>query len=188
MKTWQYHLIKPVLSWQNKSLKKWAGKESARLNLYEKTLQEISEYTGEPVETVREKHHLGPKSEPAFSIFQQQDKLTVGTVEHFYKEATYYLYELPLWNAERARPRYLYRIVQPYLKRYGCTEVLDFGGGTGDLCLELAGQGLGVTYCDIGKEVSDFARWRFARRNLDVRMCSDIGELPEKSYDAVISF
>lgn len=188
MNSWQYELMRPVLSWRNKWYKKWAQNESRRLNLYEETLKEISDYTGEPVEAVREKHHMGPRKEPTFAIFQQQEKLTSSSVENFYREATYYLYELPLWNAEKARPQYLCRIMRPYLDKYGCHTVLDFGGGTGDLCLALADAGRQVSYCDIGKEVADFARWRFQRRGLDVAMYDSLDAVSGKVFDAVISF
>ncbi|MCA9394615.1 MAG: class I SAM-dependent methyltransferase [Candidatus Omnitrophica bacterium] len=188
MKSWQYELMRPMLSWRNKIYKKWAEDESRRLNLYQETLKEVSEYTGEPLETVRKKHHMGPRKEPTFAIFQQQDRLTVSAVENFYREATYYLYELPLWNAEKARPQYLCRIMRPYLDKFRCREVLDFGGGTGDLCLALAASGRQVAYCDIGKEVSDFARWRFQRRGLDVKMYDALDGLSGETFDAVISF
>ncbi len=188
MEKWQYDVIKPVLSWRNKWYKRWAEKESRRLGLYEKTLTEISEYTGEPVEEVRKKHHMGPRAEPTFAIFQQQDRLTASSVENFYKEATYYLYELPLWNAEKARPQYLCRVMRPFLDRFGCRKLLDFGGGTGDLCLELAAGGLQVSYCDIGREVAEFARWRFERRGLSVPMYDALEKIEGETFDAVISF
>lgn len=184
----QYKIMKPYLSWENKAYKRWAAREGRRIQLYDETVREISEYTGESIDTVRQKHHLGPRSEPAFAIFQEQDKLTVNNVEQFYKEATYYLYELPLWNAERARPLYLYRVVRPYLEKYGCSDVLDFGGGTGDLCLQLADRGIQMNYCDIGKEVAEFARWRFERRKLHVPMVDSLDGLSGRSFDAIISF
>jgi len=188
MDYWQYHLIKPFLSWRNKYLKSLSKKESRVLDLYNKTVLEISEYTKEPAEVIRKKHHMGPETEPRYGIFEKQENLTTDKVERFYKDAKYYLYELPLWNAERARPQYLYRIIKPYLQKYGCKKVLDFGGGTGDLCLELALQGLDVSYCDIGQEVATFAKWRFHRRQYEITMYDSIGSLEGQQFDGVISF
>lgn len=188
MKSWQYELMRPVLSWRNKWYKRWAEGESRRRNLYEETVRELSEYTGEPEETVRRKHHMGPRTEPTFAIFGEQDKLTASAVENFYREASYYVYELPLWNAEKARPQYLHRVMRPFLDKFGCRSLLDFGGGTGDLCLEMAAGGYQVAYCDIGKEVAEFAGWRFQRRGLTVPMYDSLDGLEGKTFDAVISF
>lgn len=188
MKSWQYEILRPVISWRNKAYKRWAIEQSERLNLYDNTVKEISEYTGESLEEVRKKHHMGPRKEPTFAIFQQQESLTANSVEGFYKDATYYLYELPLWNAEKARPQYLYRIMEPYLKEHNCHKVLDFGGGTGDLCLELAEQGHTASYCDIGREVASFAQWRFDRRGYSVNMYDSLDAMQGQEFDAIISF
>ncbi|MGE0267598.1 MAG: class I SAM-dependent methyltransferase [Candidatus Omnitrophota bacterium] len=165
-----------------------AKKESKEFDLYNKAVLEISEYTQESVEVVRQKHHMGPQTEPRYGLFEKQECLTTESVEQFYKDAKYYLYELPLWNAERARPNYLIRILKPYLRKYNCQKILDFGGGTGDLCLELAAQGYTVSYCDIGAEVSRFAKWRFDRRQLEITMYDSITSLENHQFDSIISF
>lgn len=161
----RYRIIKPFKSWKNKYLKYITKKEAKKFDLYERIAEEISEYTHEPIEIVKQKHRLGPESERDFGIFENQNNLTKKSVDDFYQKCNYYLYELPLWNAECNRPRYLSLIVLPYLKRNQYKKVMDFGGGAGDLCIELAKNNLEVTYCDIGECLFNLAKWRFEKES-----------------------
>lgn len=184
----RYKLLKPFNSWKNKYLKSITKKEAKRHNLYEEVAGEVSQYTGESVSAVKEKHKAGPQSESNFNIFKNQSELHRSGVEDFYKKCSYYLYELPLWNAERNRPKYLYLICSPYLKRNGYKKVMDFGGGSGDLCIELAKTHLEVTYCDLGERLYNFAKWRFERRKLPLRMIKKLEEVERESFDCIFSF
>ncbi len=65
---------------------------------------------------------------------------------------------------------------------------MDFGAGAGDLCIALASNGLEVTYCDIGDCLYDFAKWRFEKRHLPVKMAKGIENLKEEKYDCIFSF
>ncbi len=184
----QYYLTKPILSWQNKYLKHITRKAAKENSLYEQAVAELESYTKETSESIKRKHHEAVNSEQGIDVFNQQAELSKDKVEKFYKQCQYYLYELPLWNAETNRPAYLYAIMKPYLKKYSCHKVMDFGGGTGDLCIELAKHGYDVTYCDIGEHVSNFARWRFDRRKFNVTMVNNLDALKGQAFDAVISF
>jgi 2-polyprenyl-3-methyl-5-hydroxy-6-metoxy-1,4-benzoquinol methylase len=183
----RYILLKPFKSWKNKYLKFVTKKESLRLRLFDATVEEISQYTKEPREVVLEKYHLGPESEGGFAIFKRQTELCRRDVEEFYRRCAYYLYELPLWNAERNRPRYLALICVPYLKKNHYARVMDFGGGAGDVCIELARNKLAVSYCDIAEELFQFARWRFTRRKLSIEMIKGIAGIKDE-YDCIVSF
>lgn len=183
----RYLFLKPYKSWKNKYLKYITKLEAEKFNLYDKTAREISEYTGEPIDIVKQKHKLGPESENNFEKFQYQKGLTKPDVDEFYRKCRYYIYELPLWNAERNRPKYLCLICLPYLKAHNYKKVMDFGAGTGDLCIELAKIGLDVIYCDRGDNLFNFAKWRFERRNLPVKMVRGIDNINE-IYDCIFSF
>ena len=184
----QYNLLKPFLSWRNKYLKHKTRQEDKRNKLYDKAVAELEEYTKEASNIIKEKHRIAANGESGIDIFKDQAQLSKNSVEHFYQQCKYYLYELPLWNAEVNRPRYLYLIVEPFLRKYHCKKVLDFGGGTGDLCLELAKHNLDVTYCDIGEHVFNFAKWRFEKRKYNVSMVKSLEALKGQRFDAIISF
>lgn len=183
----RYRIIKPFKSWKNKYLKYITKKEAEKFDLYEEIAKEISEYTHEPIETVKQKHRLGPESEKDFGIFKNQNNLTKKSIEDFYQKCNYYIYELPLWNAERNRPKYLSLIVLPYLKRNKYKKVMDFGGGAGDLCIELANHNLEVVYCDIGEQLFNFAKWRFEKRKLPIKMINELESL-DGNFDCIFSF
>lgn len=182
-----YRIYKPFKSWKNKYLKGITKKEAQKYDLFNNTVLEISEYTKERPEIVREKHHIGPESEENYYIFRG-GSIAKDEVEKFYKECSYYIYELPLWNAEQNRPKYLSLICMPYLKRNHYKKVMDFGAGAGDLCIELAGNNLEVSYCDIGECLFNFAKWRFAKRNLQIRMVNGLDNLPSEEFDCIFSF
>jgi len=98
------------------------------------------------------------------------------------------MYELPLWNAERARPYYLWRMMRPFLEKHSYKRILDFGGGAGDLCIELSSRGYEIDYYDISKPLHQFVEWRFSRRsNSRVRMYDDIIKI-DNTYDVIVSF
>lgn len=183
----KYKILKPFKSWKNKYLKSITKKDAKRQVLYNKVAEEISDYTHENTEVVKQKHRLGPKSENDYFIFKDQRNLAKEDVEEFYKNCSYYLYELPLWNAERNRPKYLSLIFLPYLKRNHYRKIMDLGAGTGGLCIELSKNGLDVTYCDIAEVLFNFAKWRFEKRNLPIKMLKDIDSTNEV-FDCIFSF
>lgn len=183
-----YIYSRPFKSWKNKYLKYITKREAEKSNLFEITAKEISEYIGESVDIVKQKHKLGPQVENNYKIFRNQQELTNSDVEDFYRKCTYYLYELPLWNAERNRPKYLYLICSPYLRHNRYKKILDFGAGAGDFCIELARNGIDVTYCDIGENLYNFAKWRFKMRGLSIKMVKGIDRVEDKDYDCIFSF
>lgn len=185
----RHKVLKPIKSWRNKYLKYRTQRKARRDKLYELALQELSEYTGEPIEVIRQKHKAGPPQEKEdYGIFCRQESLTKDAVEHFYRQYSFYIYELSLWNAQINRPEYLLRVIKPYLRQKKYRRLMDFGAGTGDLSMALAQQGYTVTYCDIGKNNYTFAQWRFKRRSLDIAMVNGLDVLAKKErFDCIIS-
>lgn len=108
-------------------------------------------------------------------------------MENFYQKCNFYIYELPLWNAERNRPKYLSLIVLPYLKRNQYKKVMDFGGGAGDFCIELANHNLEVVYCDIGEQLFNFTKWRLEKKKLSIKMIDKL-ESSDGNFDCIFSF
>lgn len=180
-------ILKPFKSWRNKYLKYIGAKEAVRNNLFNNAVKEISCYTDEPEEVVERIYRSGLDNQNKTHLFRKRKQITKENIKNFYKFANFYIYDLPLWNAKRNRPGYLSRIIIPYLRRVHYKKVLDFGAGAGDLCIELASKGINVTYCDIADKLYDFANWRFANRNLNIKMIKALDETNEL-YDCILTF
>ncbi|HOU36070.1 MAG TPA: class I SAM-dependent methyltransferase, partial [Candidatus Omnitrophota bacterium] len=78
-------------------------------------------------------------------------------------------------------------LIFPYLRRHGFTHILDFGGGSGDLCMALSEYGFLASYCDVNRVLSDFSLWRFERRGLRIE-AADPSDLGNNRFDCVVSF
>jgi len=108
---------------------------------------------------------------------------TEEEIKEFYKIIPYYPFELAYWHMWIGQRRFRKEVV-----RQSFGEVLDYGGGIGDLCIELAKKGLNVTYGDVQGINWEFAKYLFKKRGYNIAMI-DLGEgkLPkEKKYDTII--
>ncbi|MBN1586451.1 MAG: class I SAM-dependent methyltransferase [Candidatus Omnitrophica bacterium] len=70
-------------------------------------------------------------------------------------------------------------------RKFRVKRALDFGGGSGDLCVALRKAGLECDYLDVPGPTLDFAKWRFQSKGLDVRTYTNEETLPAGHYDAV---
>ncbi|MDZ4231771.1 MAG: class I SAM-dependent methyltransferase [Candidatus Pacearchaeota archaeon] len=99
----------------------------------------------------------------------------------FYEFTPFYIFELLYWHMQRDQRSFRSAIIEA-----SRGEVLDFGGGPGDLTAELAGEGLSVTYADVQGKTFDFARWLFQKRGLAVKTINLSKEQLEGGYDTII--
>ena len=67
---------------------------------------------------------------------EEEDPKTEEEVEKFYEITPYYPFELAYWHMQRYQRKFRKEIVN---LSFG--EVLDYGAGIGDLCIELAKRG-----------------------------------------------
>lgn len=65
-------------------------------------------------------------------------------------------------------------------------KILDFGGGIGDLSLELAKKGFFVTYAEVTGETFKFTNYLFSRNNFPVKLINLSEEKIENYYDTII--
>jgi len=64
--------------------------------------------------------------------------------------------------------------------------VLDFGSGTGENIIDYVTNGLKATAVDVKGPVSDFSKWRFKKRNINVPIHYSLDELKKDvKFDAV---
>jgi len=87
-------------------------------------------------------------------------------LESYYKNSLTIAQDLAKWHDESFRLKAWYSI---YLNSaHG--KVLDYGAGIGSLCIYLAQTGLDVHYFDVCKQCIDFAKWRFKKHNVKVKV------------------
>jgi len=108
---------------------------------------------------------------------------TNAEIKEFYKNVPYYPFELAYWHMCVGQKRFRKEVVN-----YSFGEVLDYGGGIGDLCVALAKKGLNVTYGDVQGINWEFAKWLFKKGGYDIAMIDlGVSKLPkEKKYHTII--
>jgi ubiquinone/menaquinone biosynthesis C-methylase UbiE len=63
---------------------------------------------------------------------------------------------------------------------------LDFGGGTGSNIILFNKHGFDCTIADVSTSLLNFAKWRFERRGINVKIIdTKVQELPAEEYDFV---
>ncbi len=83
----------------------------------------------------------------------------------FYQESDAYVYELMAAN-HIIQTLYTFGVMAERMQKLGVQNVLDYGAGVGTICILLHQLGYDVTYADLSGKTSDFAKWRFKKRNL----------------------
>lgn len=102
-------------------------------------------------------------------------------VKEFYTFTPFYIFELAYWHMQRDQ-----RIFRKQVASCAHGDVLDYGGGIGDLCADLAERGLCVTYADVEGRTFEFAKWLFKKRNTSVDVINLSEEGLTKEYDTII--
>ncbi len=98
-------------------------------------------------------------------------------IMQYYQVNPFYIFSLPYWHMSRAQRQFRREII-----RFSRGQVLDYGGGVGDLSLALAQTGLRVTYVDVGGKTFDFAKWFLVRRGFADIMLLDATKDEERIW------
>ena len=104
---------------------------------------------------------------------------TSEEIENFYKTTFFYIFDLAHWHMAKSQINFRNFVVQTCEGR-----VLDFGAGIGDLCINLTKRGLKVDYLEIPGKISEFAKWLFKKKNLNIEIV-DLNDLSQK-YDTIL--
>jgi 2-polyprenyl-3-methyl-5-hydroxy-6-metoxy-1,4-benzoquinol methylase len=154
--------------------------------------QDYAEFSGTPIEVVLDRVAHARE-------INAEDYYKHTSEEEFYSASTTYIYDLLAGGDEPED--FVRKVGKGYagggegiirgLKEYPKGEnFLDFGGGTGAVCEWVArNTNFEVTYLDLPGHISDFAKWRFERYNIPVKMVYakiDSFKLPEK-YNVILS-
>jgi len=154
-----------------------------------------SEYSGQSLNQVVELVKVG--SELAKNEWRRiVHSLSDEEIFKFYSQLKYYIYEIlqPYLNPEAYNKDGNYfrivKFVERLLKRRGSCRALDFGGGLGGLSLLLHVIGCEVIYSDLLGIMSDFARRRFEKYGVSIRIVylriNGI-DLPDNEFDPIVS-
>lgn len=96
----------------------------------------------------------------------------------FYKMPhPYNVFSLAYWHMSRGQRRFRKQIV-----KHCFGDVLDYGGGIGDLSIKIAEKGLTVTYAEVNGKNMEFAKWLFKKRGKNNITVLDIEKDQEKIW------
>ncbi|MFA5308960.1 MAG: class I SAM-dependent methyltransferase [Dehalococcoidales bacterium] len=114
-------------------------------------------------------------------LWQALSPDTEEATRNFYKTTPFYVFDLAYWHMEKRQQKFRDKVVSA-----ASGEVLEYGGGIGDLCIQLAEKGLDVTYGDLAGVTFDFAGWRFKKRGLDIKVMDLENAKLRGPYDTII--
>jgi SAM-dependent methyltransferase len=168
---------------------KKSGKQIKRQNA--EIIKDYAEFSGIPlhelIQRINRFHELVNEEWNELGPSSWADKAKM-----FYARSNHYILDLLYANADRDA-------AERKLEKYGIwnfldqfpprLDVLEFGGGLGVICQLFCERDYHVTYLDIPGKPMDFARWRFQRYDIPVRIIeSDPERLTlENEYDFIFS-
>jgi 2-polyprenyl-3-methyl-5-hydroxy-6-metoxy-1,4-benzoquinol methylase len=106
---------------------------------------------------------------------------TEKEIEEFYSINPFYIFELLFWHMKGYQRRFRSEII-----KLAEGEILDFGGGIGDLSIELAKKGGNCDYADIYGKTFEFAKWLFQKKGCDIKMIDLSKDKLLKEYDTIL--
>lgn len=149
--------------------------------------QDLIDYLGMPIEQI---------SRSYWNKRETTDKERQKLIENasneerpieYYRNTDQYLYELSMWEAQKDKQREFKKIYL-FCKKFNIKKILDFGGGIGGLSIYLNNCGLSCDYLDIPGKTYDFAKRRFNRRKIELKLISAFENTMPSNYDAVIAY
>jgi 2-polyprenyl-3-methyl-5-hydroxy-6-metoxy-1,4-benzoquinol methylase len=131
-------------------------------------VQDYAEFSGQDIYDIFEKMNT-------FHELNTADFVVRGDVHKFYEDSNTYIYDLLTAHADLGGvANKLNKFIGGFMhniKTHPGKKFLEFGGGIGDFCQIMATWGeKDVTYIDIQSHTTDFARWRFAKYNVPVKV------------------
>jgi len=102
-------------------------------------------------------------------------------IERFYEITPFYVFELAYWHMDRRQRKFRDEVL-----KISSGDVLDYGGGIGDLCVKLAEKELNVTYGDVPGVTFEFAKWLFKRRGYNIEVIALGKGALSKRYDTIL--
>lgn len=145
-------------------------------------ITELAEFTGLPKSQV--KSYVEQSRQLAEEEWMKRNPKTPEEVLNFYSDSQFYIFDL-------AHAYSLDAII--VRNRYASLcegRVLDYGGGSGDIIIRASEYSKDLTYYDVAGRILEFARWRFKKRGLAVKIieASDKEDRLIGKYDTIFCF
>jgi 2-polyprenyl-3-methyl-5-hydroxy-6-metoxy-1,4-benzoquinol methylase len=97
---------------------------------------------------------------------------------YFHCNTKYSMYCLVKWNSENK-----YQEIIKYIS-YICSskkgKILDFGGGIGEITIDLAIKNFDVSFLEVPSYTLEFAKWRFKKKGIDINIYTSLNQVKEK--------
>src|SRR3989338_1525601 len=152
-------------------------------------LDELERYSRLPRREVEDLFYRG--TEVFAKEWDEQYKTDPNARVTFYDEALTHIFFVMHNSALRMdlSSPLLYVFAAEWAKRLKAARCLDYGAGTGSGAMFFAKAGIETTLADISSRMLDFAKWRFAQRNLTARFL-DVKQapLPCEAFDLITCF
>lgn len=157
-------------------------------------LQELSAYLGLSERDIKKNMLV------EVPVHEDWEHMSINPKDHkdinrFYSETNSYVYELMAAN-HIVQTLFTFAVMAERMQRLGVQTVLDYGGGAGTISILLSRLGYKVTFADLQSKTANFAKWRFAARDLAIPVVelsgdesSDLttGALKNLQFDCIIS-
>ena len=98
-------------------------------------------------------------------------------IEDFYMSTDLYLFDLTMY-CDHLQKRGTFDWFRKMLKEKGIKTMVDFGGGIGEYSIIASEEGVKCTHVDFPGQLLDYAKDRFRRRELDIKI-PEIDKLPK---------
>lgn len=149
--------------------------------------QDLVDYLKMPIEEISRDYWRLKETEDKKQQQQVENATCEEEVNKYYRTTRQYLYELSCWEAQKDKQREFKKIYL-FCRKFNIRKVLDFGGGIGGLSIYLNNHGLECDYLDLPGHTYNYAKWRFDRHKINLRLINSSEGLSSSSYDAVIVF
>ncbi len=114
-------------------------------------------------------------------LWNMQKPETENQKNTFYENTPFYVFELLAWHMLPYQKKF-----RQYIKSISKGRVLDYGGGPGDLCLEIYNKGLTVDYADVAGQTFNFAKQIFKNNKAEIKMIDLLSGSITENYDTII--
>jgi SAM-dependent methyltransferase len=164
--------------------------DPGQVGMAEAVAEELSAYTGEPIELVLGKMARGKGDLKQLWIDSNINANDSASVASFYREQFVEAYELADWHSGRTNgvPPLNYARAALFARQNGLHRALDFGSGIGTGSLALASVGCEVHSADIASELLKFVGFRLNRRGFAPRLLDlNTGAKPLTQYFDIIT-